>query len=130
MKLPRRNFWRFFYLFYLKKSAYRCLLDSKKESTGDVSDEEDIDNAVADLTQSAGKYIDKSKLLPKGVISVTCLNNITQGHRFGKVSISCFWINFFYFETILRCFLVKLFTYFVLSTLNILKYRKLFGLKL
>ncbi|VDN60044.1 unnamed protein product [Dracunculus medinensis] len=69
------------------KWAMKLPRHSKKESTGDVSDEEDIDNAVADLTQSAGKYIDKSKLLPKGVISVTCLNNITQGHRFGKLAI-------------------------------------------
>ncbi|EFO27162.1 hypothetical protein LOAG_01324 [Loa loa] len=57
--------------------------ESKKiQNSG--SDDDDLEDALHEVTAFTGKCITSSKSLTKGVISMKRLNNITRGHRFGK----------------------------------------------
>ncbi|CAG9539478.1 unnamed protein product [Cercopithifilaria johnstoni] len=55
-----------------------------KNSRHVESDDDDLEDALRELTAFAGKCVTNSKSLPKGVISAKRLNNISCGHRLGK----------------------------------------------
>uniref|UniRef100_A0A0R3RVG9 WD_REPEATS_REGION domain-containing protein n=1 Tax=Elaeophora elaphi TaxID=1147741 RepID=A0A0R3RVG9_9BILA len=55
-----------------------------KKSLHDGSDDDDLEDALREVTAFTGRCVASSNSLPKGVISVKRLNNITRGHRFGK----------------------------------------------
>lgn len=49
------------------------------------SDDDDLEDALREMTAFTGKCVTSSKSLAKGMISLKRMNNITRGHRFGKV---------------------------------------------
>ncbi|KAL3990542.1 hypothetical protein ACH3XW_32210 [Acanthocheilonema viteae] len=63
--------------------AQSSFCESKKLQHVECDDDE-LDDALREVTAFAGKCVASSKSLPKGVISVKRLNNIIRGHRFGK----------------------------------------------
>ncbi|VDK81054.1 unnamed protein product [Litomosoides sigmodontis] len=61
----------------------RSLRENKKLQH-DESDGDDLEDALREVTAFAGKCVTGNKSLPKGVIGLKRLNNITRGHRLGK----------------------------------------------
>ncbi|VIO89112.1 Uncharacterized protein BM_BM1733 [Brugia malayi] len=59
-------------------------LCGKKETQHAESDDDDLQDAVREITTFTGKCVTGSRSLTKSVISVKRVNNITHGHRFGK----------------------------------------------
>lgn len=58
--------------------------ESKKAQNAH-SDDDDLEDALHEMTAFTGKCVTSSKSLTKGVINVKRLDNIIRGHRFGKV---------------------------------------------
>lgn len=73
--------------FFSVYPSFQKSISAKKLQKGDHSDtdDDDLEDALHEMTASAGKYVARSTLLPKGVINVKRLDNITRGHRLGKV---------------------------------------------
>ncbi|VDK61943.1 unnamed protein product [Onchocerca ochengi] len=57
--------------------------ESKKAQNAH-SDDDDLEDALHEMTAFTGKCVTSSKSLTKGVINVKRLDNIIRGHRFGK----------------------------------------------
>ncbi|MFH4984139.1 hypothetical protein AB6A40_010848 [Gnathostoma spinigerum] len=53
-------------------------------TSGDESEQEEVNNALKQMTAFTGRCVVKNEFLPKGVINFTKLGDITRGHRFGK----------------------------------------------
>uniref|UniRef100_A0AAF5RTZ3 U3 small nucleolar RNA-associated protein 18 homolog n=1 Tax=Wuchereria bancrofti TaxID=6293 RepID=A0AAF5RTZ3_WUCBA len=56
----------------------------KKKTQHAESDDDDLQDALREITTFTGKCVTGSRSLTKSVISVKRMNNITRGHRFGK----------------------------------------------
>ncbi|VDN02263.1 unnamed protein product [Thelazia callipaeda] len=63
---------------------FRDFILVKMKMQDTESDEDEVESILQEMTAVTRRCITKSSLLPKGVINVKRLNNITLGHRFGK----------------------------------------------